>query len=82
MPTDNTVAGLAAANAIQGKYVSLVTVANGIITVTYGNSAHTTIAGQTIQLAPDVTDVGSVQWVCTSAAAAIANKHLPAACRT
>ncbi|MDA0705512.1 MAG: pilin [Proteobacteria bacterium] len=82
LPVDNTIAGLALAAQIQGKYVSLVTVANGIITVTYGNSANTVIAGQTLQLAPVTATVGSVQWVCTSAGGVILNKHLPAACRT
>jgi len=82
LPTNNTLAGLAAPAEIQGKYVSLVTVANGIITVTYGNSAHAVISGKTIQLAPSTATVGSVQWVCTSASAAVANKHLPAACRS
>jgi type IV pilus assembly protein PilA len=82
LPTNNADAGLAAAAEIQGKYVSLVTVANGVITVTYGNSAHTVIAGQTIQLAPSTATVGSVQWLCTSAGQVIQNKHLPAACRT
>jgi len=82
LPTNNTLAGLAAPAEIQGKYVSLVTVLNGIITVTYGNSAHAVISGKTIQLAPSTATVGSVQWVCTSASAAVANKHLPAACRS
>ncbi|MDH3614164.1 MAG: pilin [Gammaproteobacteria bacterium] len=82
MPTNNSLAGLEAAGAIQGKYVTLVTVLNGVITVTYGNSAHATIAGQTIRLTPNTAQPGSVQWDCDSAAASIANKHLPAACRT
>lgn len=79
MPTDNTQAGLAAAADIQGKYVESVTVANGVITVDYGNDAHTTIAPNSIRLSPDTTEPGSVQWVCDSAA--ILDKHLPAACR-
>ncbi len=81
MPSNNATAGLAAANQIQGKYVSLVTVAvGGEITVTYGNSAHTVIAAQGITMTPDTSLSGSVQWDC--AGDGIDNKHLPAACRT
>src|SRR5210317_654063 len=38
-PADNATAGLEDADQITGKYVSLVTVANGVITVTYSNVA-------------------------------------------
>jgi len=81
MPTGNTEAGLALAGEIQGKYVLSVSVGNldGIITVTYGNSAHTTIATFAITMTADTTSAGSVQWLC--AGAGIAPKHLPAACR-
>ena len=81
LPTNNTEAGLAAGTAIVGKYVVSVVNANGIISVTYGNSAHTVIAADSIELSP-VTHAGSVEWVCHTGAGTIANKHLPAACRT
>ena len=81
LPVDNSTAGLALAADIQGKYVLNVTVSAGIIDVQYGKSAHQTISGQSIQLTPDTTAAGSVQWVCASAGASIADKHLPAACR-
>ena len=81
MPATNALAGLEAAANIQGKYVTLVTVAGGVITVTYGNDAHATIIGSTLRLSPDTSGAGSVQWICDSAAASIADKHLPAACR-
>jgi len=81
MPTTNTMAGLADANQIQGKYVDLVTVgANGVITVGYGNSAHATLAPGDLLLTPSTATVGSVQWICTGSG--IDNQHLPAACRT
>ncbi len=82
-PTDNAEAGLEAAGNIQGKYVSLVTVGNkdGVVTVTYGNSAHQTISGQAITLSANTAKAGSVQWLCDSPGAVIADKHLPAACR-
>ena len=83
LPADNSTAGLEQNTEIQGKYVDQVTVTAGVIGVRYGNSAHTVISGQAIQLTPTTTlGVGSVQWTCASAGAAIANKHLPAACRT
>lgn len=80
LPADNLTAGLADAADIQGKYVGQVAVAAGIITVTYGNDAHTTINDQTITLSPDTTEPGSVQWDCASGGV-IQPKHLPAACR-
>ncbi|MDH4126616.1 MAG: pilin [Gammaproteobacteria bacterium] len=79
LPADNATAGLAAAAAIQGKYVGSVTVAAGVITVGYAKAAHTTINGNSITLTPDTTQVGSVQWTC--AGVGILPKHLPAACR-
>ena len=82
LPKGNTQAGLAAAGEIQGKYVDSVTVtALGAINVGYGNSAHATLAPGILVLTPSTTlGIGSVQWICTGNG--IANKHLPAACRT
>ncbi len=83
MPANNATAGLAAAADIQGKYVAKVQVgAAGVIDVEYGNDAHATIDGMALQMTPDTSEPGSVQWDCASASAEIANKHLPAACRT
>ena len=80
-PTNNTIAGLSAADEIKGKYVESVTVgALGVVTVTYGTGAHATIKNKSIQMTP-TTHAGSVEWACTSATGNIANKHLPAACR-
>ncbi|MDX1500567.1 MAG: pilin [Woeseiaceae bacterium] len=85
MPTSNANAGLAAAGAIQGNYVSSVTVGNGdgVITVAYSSTApqtaHSTLDGNSITLTADTTQAGSVQWNC--AGVGIQPKHLPAACR-
>src|SRR5262245_49575418 len=48
-PATRTAAGMSA-NAVdtQGKYVSSVEVTNGVITVTYGNSANTAINAATL----------------------------------
>ena len=82
MPDGNTEAGLAAAGAIVGKYVGSVGVGSvdGVITVTYGGSAHAVINGQTITLTAITVNAGSVGWLCASGGT-IAAKHLPAACR-
>jgi len=82
MPADNTEAGLAAEDEIQGKYVDEVLVTAGVIAVQYGNEAHQVISGQHLELTPDTTNPGSVAWDCATAGAEIENKHLPAACRT
>jgi type IV pilus assembly protein PilA len=80
-PLDNAAAGISSNPAdIRGKYVTSVTVANGIITVLYGIDAHLILAGQQLDLSP-VTNIGSVEWVCQAGANPIAPKHLPAACR-
>jgi len=79
-PASNAEAGLSDADTITGKYVDNVAVANGLITVTYGNDAHTTIDTQSLTLSP-VTSAGSVEWICESPSSEIADKHLPAACR-
>ncbi|MCH8866218.1 MAG: pilin [Proteobacteria bacterium] len=81
MPSGNPEAGLAGATDIQGKYVAEVAVADGVISVKYGNSAHTVIAGKILQLSPDTSRSGSVQWLCESKGVEIENKHLPSACR-
>jgi len=78
-PSDNAQAGLSAETAINGKYVDQVLAEDGTITVTYGGSAHTTLDGSDLILSA-ATSAGSVKWVCKSTD--IANKHLPAACRT
>jgi len=81
LPADNDEAGLAANTEIQGKYVDQVDVSDGVIEVQYGNDAHAIIAGQHLIMTPNLSNVGSVGWVCTSQGTEIENKHLPAACR-
>ena len=83
MPSTNTIAGLALAGEIQGKYVTQVNVAaEGVIAVTYGNSSHAIITGAQLELTPNTSRAGSVQWDCATGSPVIENKHLPAACRT
>ena len=79
LPANNTQAGLPASGAITGNYVTGVAVANGVVTVTYGGKAHSTIAADTITMTQSTASAGSVTWVCASTT--IADNHLPAACR-
>jgi type IV pilus assembly protein PilA len=53
----------------QGKYVTGVAVANGTITITYGNEVNQLIAGATISLTPYESVDGSVVWRCGYAGA-------------
>jgi type IV pilus assembly protein PilA len=80
-PADNSEAGLEVATAINGKYVTAVTVADGEITVTYGAAANTNIHGDNLTLTPvpAAANLGSVSWTCASV---LQNKWMPAACRT
>ena len=83
MPATNLIAGLADGGDIKGKYVDNVTVLLGVINIKYGGDAHAVISTKTLTLTPDTTAVGSVQWLCASAAGPeIENKHLPASCRS
>jgi type IV pilus assembly protein PilA len=80
-PSDNTAAGIATTSTdISGKYVEGVGVAQGIISVTYGNDAHQILqAANAVLVMSPVAQTGSVEWICRSST--IADKHLPAACR-
>ena len=69
-PANRTDAGMTAnATDTSGKYVTSVGVANGVITVTYGNEANAGILNQTLTLTPyESTDL-SVSWRCGNAPA-------------
>ena len=80
-PANNAEAGIAANTEIVGKYVAQVTITSGVIDVEYGVQANATIDGMALQLTPDTTNLGSVVWICASAATEIEDKHLPSTCR-
>lgn len=63
-PATNAEAGLGSATTVEGKYVDGIGVANGGITVTFGNSANTKIATQTLGLTPAASVNGDVVWRC------------------
>lgn len=97
-PANNAEAGIGAATEIQGKYVDQITVGAGGITIRFGNQANSSIAGQTLGLAPALSANDDVTWVCgrrtvpagvTAVAGATAttstnmlDKYLPQTCRT
>jgi type IV pilus assembly protein PilA len=76
-PTDNSTAGMAAANTIRGNFVSGVAVNAGQIVVTYGYSVNSVISGSTVTLSP-TNRGGSIEWDCQSA---ILDRYLPTQCR-
>ena len=68
-PADRTAAGMTAtATDTSGKYVTQVAIANGTITVTFGNNANRLINGSTLSLTPYETPDRSVAWRCGGAA--------------
>ena len=85
LPANNAAAGLPTPANIASKYVKSVTVANGVISIIYGNTG--TLGGnpsmdtKTITLTPDVTThTGSITWTCAIGSTAY-YKYMPAECR-
>jgi type IV pilus assembly protein PilA len=71
-PTNRTVAGMSAtATDTSGKYVTGVEVANGTITIAYGNESNSQINGLTLEIVPYVTPDRSVAWRCGGANAPV-----------
>jgi len=78
-PTDNAEAGLVSASSISGKYVSKVTVTNGLIIATFNSTtANANIHGATVVLSP-ITTEGSVIWSCGGST--VHPQYLPSSCR-
>ncbi len=92
-PANNAALGIS--QPIVGSYVSGITSANGVITVTYGNKANTgKLATKQITIQPSVSANGDISWVCAygavpdnttvvgTAANTVEQKYLPASCRS
>jgi type IV pilus assembly protein PilA len=80
-PTNNSTAGLAAADSIRGKYVTQVEVtAGGNIEVTFGNDVNVKILDAVMTVSATDND-GSLSWECTGDVTLV-DKWLPPACRT
>jgi type IV pilus assembly protein PilA len=78
-PVDNADAAVEPPGNYTGKYVSSVSIAGPVITITYGNNANAQINGQTVTLTA-VRQAGSMTWVCATGGV-IPTTYLPAACR-
>jgi type IV pilus assembly protein PilA len=76
---DSGSAGLPAASAISGAYVSQISAADGVLTVTIGSNASKFIQGETLTLQP-VTSAGSaaIRWDCTFSGSP---EYAPSTCR-
>jgi type IV pilus assembly protein PilA len=65
-PASNGDAGLEDKGTIKGKYVASVEVgADGVITATFGDDAHTELKDHELFLTPGGLDSGSITWACT-----------------
>ena len=70
-PRDNAGAGLPVADKIVNNYISAVSVQDGAIHITFGNSANAAIKGKILSLRPAVVadaPIVPVAWVCGNAA--------------
>jgi type IV pilus assembly protein PilA len=63
-----------------GKYVSSITVADGTITIAYGNG-NSKIASSVLTLQPGTNPNGDVVWYCGGTNTTLAPKYLPQSCR-
>jgi type IV pilus assembly protein PilA len=76
-PLDNVTAGVA--TDVNGKYVSSVAIASGVITATMKSTGVAKgIQSKTMILSP-LTAAGSIKWACK--AGTIQEKYLPSSCR-
>jgi type IV pilus assembly protein PilA len=71
-PANRVAAGLSANAAdSSGTYVGSIDVTNGVIVITYGNSASAFVNGLTLTLTPYESRDGSVVWRCGTSAAPV-----------
>jgi len=71
MPANNAAAGLPAPAQMVGTYVRELRITDGVIDITFGNSAHAEIAGKVLSIRPAVVEdapIVPVAWVCAYAA--------------
>lgn len=78
-PGSNASAGLPTAGSINGKYVTSVSTASGVVTITYSGVEPKLPANATLLLSA-TTAAGSVKWKCKKGAN-ITDKYLPSECR-
>jgi len=71
-PNDNAAAGLPVADKIVNNFIKSVAIERGAIHITFGNHAHSAIAGKILTLRPAVVQdaaIVPVTWVCGYATA-------------
>ena len=71
-PPDNASIGLPPADKIVNQYINSVAVKDGVILITFGNSANQVITGKVLALRPAVVEdapIVPVTWICGNAAA-------------
>lgn len=91
---DSGTQGLPDATDKAGKYVTGVEVADGVITITFGNDANANIDGETLSLTPGTNPNDDVVWQCgefvmsgaglsmqASGDTTVLDKYLPSSCR-
>jgi len=66
-PANLVAVGLALNTDKEARYVDLVDVANGTITITYGKDANSRITNATLAIQPLVNANGDIVWVCGNA---------------
>lgn len=71
MPTNEK--ALSGAGASTNEYVSRITVNNGQILITFGNSVNRAIKGLVLSLTPELDSNNDIVWVCGGAPATLAN---------
>ncbi|MBC3906734.1 MULTISPECIES: pilin [Undibacterium] len=96
-PADNLAAGLPVADKIVSNLVSSVSVQNGVVNITFGNSANGALKGKVISLRPAVVEdapMVPVAWICSNGpvpnkmtvkgidSTTVAAANLPSYCRS
>jgi type IV pilus assembly protein PilA len=61
-----------------GKYVTEVSIASGIVTVTFGGNSNVTISSGTLTFTPSVGSGGVIQWACAGSTSV--SKYVPSSC--
>jgi len=91
-PANNAALGIT--TVIEGSYVSGITSAGGVISITYGNKANAAnLSGGVLTIRPSLSASGDIAWVCGygtvpgtttvvgADATTVLAKYLPSACR-
>ncbi len=78
-PSDNDEAAVYAPEQYSSSFVSTISVADEVISIEFGNDAHSQISGETVTLTATAMG-GSLRWQCASGGV-IPDSYLPGVCR-